>query len=117
MDPILVYRIIVPGLIPVNSFPALVTWPVVSIVISSFGLNPNATSFDKNVSAVKGADNPDIAVDWYTDFISSTLYDVTFLIVLDKSSIPLINICSPSINLPEVCLNVMDVEFPPENTA
>lgn len=71
-----------------------------------------------NLSSKQSAVNvgyPDIPV-CFTDLISSVEYAVTVLIVLGKSKPLMIN-CSPTENVPEVCLRLMVDDAPPAATA
>ena len=67
-------------------------------------------------SAVKSTGSPDTAVVCFTDLISSVEYVVTVLILLEKSR-PLTINCSPTENVPEVCLKLIVEELPPAATA
>ena len=90
--------------IPLNNFPDAVTEPLDWIVITSVGENPNAVVLSNCVSAINEVENPDTDVDWNTESISWLEYDLVVPIVLENNSTPLISICSPTINVPDVCL-------------
>ena len=80
---------------------------------SSDNENPGNTLLKRTVSALKSDANvaSTLSLDWKTDFISSTLYEITpgsarvpFLIdTFSVVSLSLKIICSPSINAPVVC--------------
>ena len=94
-----------PGLTTVFP-PLIVTW------VTPFG----SLNLSRKQSAVKFVESPDTAVVCFTDLMSSVEYAVTVLIVLGKSR-PLIINCSPTENVPEVCLKLIVDDAPPAETA
>ena len=106
------YLIIDPTFIPVNNFPGLnrVFPPVIVPPIIPFGnLYLSRKQFAVN------CENPVEAL-CFTDLMSSSEYEVAVLIVLGKS-IPLIINCSPTENVPEVCLKLIVDDPDPAETA
>ena len=106
------YLIIDPTFIPVKTFPGLLK---VLLVIAAPTTPLGSLNLSNKQFALKFAERFDIEVGWLTDLISSEEYDTTDLIDLGKSK-PLIINCSPTENVPEVCLKFIVTEFPPAET-
>jgi len=105
------YLIISPTLIPVNTFPGLTNVLPPLIVPPT---TPLGRFSDSNAESAVNIGKPEIP-DWEADLISLVPYETTDATVAE-ASIPLMINCSPTENVPEVCL-ILTVLPEPEETA
>ena len=89
--------------IPLKVLPAQVTIPVGLTVSLSVISNPTGFLSNKTVSAEKSVEIPPIAdLSCHIDFMSLALFSSIAIIVLLYSVDSLIEICSPTMNFPDV---------------